>query len=306
MSRSRRAPEPTPTPLHKRSRRIRPWLLTAGKAALWILLTLILRLGLSRGLNALFAAWNVSMDTLSRAPGLARTLYLWQGSIVSLIVSVLGIALIVGLLRVPLPPLRLKVAGRWWLIGTGLAVVLAAVFLVIDSLRLNWPLTAPKLSFGLFILWLLSLLTVLSEELFLRSLLQTGLKTPWGIAAAALVFFLMNGGYSGTVISGVNVTLLGAVCGLIFSRYGLWADAAFRWGWSFASVFLLGQGGGAHSVYRLYGVSEGLLTGGDAGFVYGLGLTAALILLGGALILPRQNKSGDEGIAPAAHNRVQP
>ena len=50
----------------------------------------------------------------------------------------------------------------------------------------------------------------------------------------------------------------------------------FRWGWSFATVFLLGQGGGTHAVYRLLGVSEVLLTGGDAGFVYGLWLTLLL------------------------------
>ena len=51
-----------------------------------------------------------------------------------------------------------------------------------------------------------------------------------------------------------------------------------RWGWSFATVFLLGFGGGEASLLRFYGVSETLLTGGDAGPVYGLYLTIILAL----------------------------
>ena len=38
----------------------------------------------------------------------------------------------------------------------------------------------------------------------------------------------------------------------------------------------MGQGGGDHAVWRLYGVSETLLTGGDAGFAYGLTWTLVL------------------------------
>ena len=289
MSRSRRAPEPMPNPEPRHSKD-RSWLKLIAKALICAALTLALRLGLNWALQRLFAAWNVNPDTLSRAPGWARAFYLWHGSAVSVIVGAFEIGLILWLLRVPLPRMDLKHAGLWWLAGTGLALGLAAVFLLSDSLRLRWPLTAPVLGSGLVALWLLSLLTALSEELFLRSLLQAGLKSPWGIAAAGLAFFLMNGGYSGTVISGINVALLGTVCGLLYARRGLWAVVAFRWGWGFASVFLLGQGGGANSVYRLYGVSEGLLTGGDAGFVYGLGLTAALLALGAAMLVRKKTE----------------
>ena len=83
----------------------------------------------------------------------------------------------------------------------------------------------------------------------------------------------MNGGCSGSWISGVNVALMGLLCAVIYPRFGLWATVALRWGWGFATVFLWGR------VYRLYGVSETLLTGGDAGLVYGLWLTAALVIL---------------------------
>jgi len=41
-------------------------------------------------------------------------------------------------------------------------------------------------------------------------------------------------------------------------------------------VFLLGFGGGDTAIYRLYGVSEALLTGGDAGLMHGLWTTMAL------------------------------
>ena len=289
MSRSRRAPEPTPTPVTRRRLRDIAWLRLLAKITVCAVLSVALRLGLGFALQRLFAAWNLSMDTLPRAPGWARVFYLWHGSLISLVVSAFIVALILGPLRVPLPRPHVKETGLWWLAGTGVALILALAFLLSDSLRLDRPITAPKLTFGLLALWLLSLLTAMSEDLFLRSLLQDGIPSPWGILAASIAFFLMNGGYSGTVISGVNVALLGAVCGLIYARRGLWADVAFRWGWGFASVFLLGQGGGAHSVYRLYGVSEALLTGGDVGFVYGLGLTVALLALGATMLLKRHN-----------------
>jgi hypothetical protein len=166
----------------------------------------------------------------------------------------------------------------WWIAGTGIALLSAALFLLTDSLRPYWPLSTPRLSAALLPLWGLTLLTALTEEGFTKSLVYDGIKPHgrvWAILAATLLFFLTSGGYSGTWISGVNVALMGLLCAILYDRFGLWAAVMFRWGWGFATVFILGQ------IYQLYGVSETLLTGGDAWLVYGLWLTAMLLILTG-------------------------
>ena len=246
-------------------------------------MTVAVRLGLHALLRGLFQAWNLTPQTVARAPGWARTLYVWQGSLVTLCVDIAATAYVLLLCRVRLPRPALHRGAVHWGVGTALAILSAGLFLVTDSLRPEWPLSRPHLSFGLLPLWGLTLLTVLAEELFTKGVIFDRVAQRWGmlwaIAASTLAFFLTNGGYAGTWVSGINVALMGVLCALLYARYGLWAPAGFRWGWGFATVFLLGQGGGSHAVYRLYGVSEALLTGGDAGLVYGLWMTGVLVVL---------------------------
>ena len=246
-------------------------------------LTLAVRLGAGALLRALFSAWNLTPRTVSRAPGWAAALYSWQGSLVTLAVDAAALAFLALACRARPGRANPGQFALWWAAGTGIALASAALFLLTDSLRLQWPLARPRLSPGLLPLWGLTLLTALAEELFTKGVIFESVKRnwglPWAVAGSSLGFFLLNGGYSGTWISGINVALIGALCALLYERYGLWAPVAFRWGWAFATVFLLGQGGGDRSVYRLYGVSEALLTGGDAGLVYGLWLTGIMIAL---------------------------
>lgn len=250
--------------------------------------TVAVRLGLVALLRALFEAWNLRPDTVARAPGWARTLYGWQGSVVTLIVDIAAMLYAVGVCKARLPRPDVKKSAPLWAAGTALALVSAALFLVTDSLRLLWPLGRPHITPGLLPLWALTLLTALAEELFTKGVVYDRVVRRWGavwaVTASTLLFFLINGGYSGTWISAVNVALMGVFCALCHDRLSLWAPVGFRWGWGFASVFLLGQGGGDRAVYRLYGVSEALLTGGDAGLVYGLWVTGALALMAGIMM----------------------
>ena len=272
----------------------RPGIRLAGAVLLYIAVTLAARLGLGRALAALLDAWNVNAETAALAPAWARLLYAWQGSLVSAASAAAVIALAVAVYRVRIPKPE-PAAVRWWLAGTAMALLSAALFLLMDSLRPEWPLSAPRLSAGLLALWLLSLLTAFSEELFTKCVLMESVSPRWGMVWAVLAFFLINGGYSGTTISGINVALMGVLCAVLYQRHGLWADVAFRWGWSFAAVFLLGQGGGDLAVYRLYGVSENGLTGGDRGLAYGLWLTLLLCLMIARLILAGRKKGKNEG-----------
>lgn len=266
-------PKPQRRVLRNEDGALKPGWRLAAMVAGWLALTLAARLGASALLRALFGAWNLNPLTLSRAPRWAGTLYRWQGSVVTLVVDIAAIGYIALPCRVKLHPPRVSL---WWAVGAGAMLLSAALFLLTDSLRLEWPLSRPHLSLGLLPLCALTLLTALAEELFTKGVVLDTLGGRGGIVAAALAFFLLNGGYSGTWISGVNVALLGTLCALLYRRHGLWAPVGFRWGWSFAGAFLLGQGGGDRAVYRLYGVSETLLTGGDAGLVYGIWLTLAL------------------------------
>lgn len=248
----------------------------------YFLLTVAVRLGLGALLRALFVSWNLRPDTVARAPGWARALYGWQGSIVTLVVDATAMLYAVGVCRARLPRPDIKKTAPHWGTGAALALMSAALFLVTDSLRLVWPLGRPRLTPGLLPLWALTLLTALAEELFTKGVVYDRVKRRWGriwaAMASTILFFLINGGCSGTWISAVNVALMGALCALCHERFGLWAPVGFRWGWGFATVFLLGQGGGDRAVYRLYGVSETLLTGGDAGLVYGLWVTGVFLV----------------------------
>ena len=268
----------------------------AAMAAGCLALAAAARLGTSALLSALFRAWNLNADTVARAPGWARLLYGWQGSLTTLIVDAVTLLCVVRACRVKPPRFDWRRFWRCWAVGVGIALVSAALFLMTDSLRLQWPLDRPRVSAALAPLCALSLVTVLAEELFTKGLLYDAVERHWGampaVAASALAFFMLNGGWSGSAVSGLNVALMGALCACLHRRFGLWAPVGLRWGWSISSVFLLGNGGGAHAVYRLYGVSETLLTGGDGGLVYGLWLTLALSVL---LIVVVRNMKDNTG-----------
>ena len=260
------------------------------------LLTAAVPLGLGAAFGALFQAWNLRPDTVSRAPGWARMVYAWHGSAVTLATHALAILLCLRLSPDRLESPRGKRACAAWLAGTGLAILSAALFLLTDSLRLRWPLSAPRLTGALPVLWLMSGAGVLAEELLTKRVVYDAVEARRGTIPATVcataISFLFGGGLAGNVLSGVNVALMGISCCLLYRAFGLWVPVAFRWAWSFHTLFLLGQGGGDHAVYRLYAVSENLLTGGDRGFVYGLWLTVVLVVavLGMARLLWKRER----------------
>lgn len=269
-----------------------------GLPTIWLLLisllalaaaTAALQMGLNAALDALFRAWNLRPDNAARAPGWARSLFAWRYSLTGLLCGGALIALCPLLRRLwGVKAARNGASGRWYLsafAGAGVALVIAALSLIPDSSRLEWPLSAPRFSAALPLLCAFSLVGVLAEECFIRRVLQDGLMPRWGrwpsTAVACAVFLVMRSGWSGGPIYALNVLLTG-LCGcLLYERGGLWAGALFRWCLEACCAFLLGFGGGDAAIYRLYGVSEALLTGGDRGPLYGLWLAlmlAALIL----------------------------
>ena len=281
------------------------WLLAVSLLA-WLAASLLVRGGLSALFAALFRAWGIDETTAARAPGWARLLYAWHGSLITALFAAATLALsrlLRRLWKLPVGAPRVRVsATRYWLLGTGMAALIAALCLLPDSLRPEWPLSAPRLSGALPALWVLNLLSVFAEEAFVRRVVFDGLRDRWGGGWAAVcacaLFFAMNGGWAGNLWCALNVALLAAACCLLYIQKGLWSVTMLRWGWSFANVFLLGFGGGDSAVYRLYSVSEGWLTGGDAGFICGAWATLLLAALAAWLAreamaaLPRRLRRG--------------
>ena len=260
------------------------WLLAASLLS-YAILALATRFGLVRAFAALFRMWGINSTTVGIAPGWARLLYVWHGSLVTAISSILTLMLCRWLRRLwgkrgddlGFEPLGLLKSTT---VGVAVTLAVLALCLVPDSLRPRWSLHAPRLSWGLVPLCAVTLLSVLAEECFTKHVLMDGVAgrwgQVWGFAAACAAFFAFNGGWSAGCVAAVNVLLLGAVCCLMYRSYGLWTAVGFRWGWSAVNTLLLGFGGGDSAVYRFYGVSERLLTGGDAGPAHGLWTALAL------------------------------
>ena len=269
----------------------------AASLFLYALAAAATRYGLVRAFGALFRIWGVDDGNIHLAPAWARVVYVWHGSLATLAFAALTLPLVRWLRRLWGLDGRFVEApkGRLWrstLMGAAAALVVAVLCLLPDSSRFLWPLGAPRLSWTLPVLAALSLATAFAEEAFTKRVLYDGLSGRWkGIWASVVVcaaFWLTNGGYAGGVAGALNVLLLGWMGCALYARFGLWASVGFRWGWSLVNVFLLGFGGGDTAVYRLYGVSEALLTGGDAGLMFGLWTSMMLAGLILAMTLKRK------------------
>lgn len=286
---------------------------TGGLRGGWLLAVSLLccalvAVGLRRALLALFAAlfraWGVNADTAHLAPTWARLLFRWHGGIASALVASGLIALSAGLRKLWAVDQDTKKAfltkegkdkkagtfARFALLGLSLPVVATLPALLFDSVRPQWPLTAPRFTLALIPLLAVNLLSALAAEMFVWRVLYDGLKPRWGAKWAAAIavaaYFVMASGWAGNAVGAVNVALMGLMGCAVYARRGLWASVGLRFGWSAAATLLLGFGGGEAAVYRFYGVSEALLTGGDAGPA--CGLTATLLLVAALAWLGRR------------------
>lgn len=257
-----------------------------------------LRLGLNRAFGALFAAWQVNGENILKAPVWARMIYSFHGILIT--VAACGAMAATAMLlrkkrlgKAPLDPGALRrgiVPGLW---GAVLALGSAALFVIMDSMRLEWPLSAPKFSVSLLVMLPVTILTAWAEEYFTKRLVFDGVQRQmgkrWACGFSALIFFLFNGGLEGNGISGLNVLLMGLVTCAWYDRRGLWAAVLFRGLWSYCALFIAGFGAtsAAQSVYSLYRVSETAFTGGDGGMIYGWWMTVVMVF--GLIGMHRRN-----------------
>lgn len=270
------------------------WLLSATLIA-FSAASLGLRLSANALFDKIFDIWGVNIQTVMRAPEWARTIYVWHGSMVTVIVSLLMIAVALLLRRMWLKN-RLSTGKISWgaillLAGVCFAIFSIALFLLFDSTRLERPLNQPEFAISQPILLIIMLISAVSEEIFNKTVVLDGIKSRWGYFAAVVIsvaiFFCDSAGYGGNICCAINVILLGCLCACLYMRLGVWASAGLRCGFSFGTSILMGFGSGqTESVYQVYHVSDGWLTGGTGGMIYGFYMTLCLSF---ALIFLNQN-----------------
>lgn len=243
------------------------------------------RLGLGRTFAALFSAWRVNAGNIHRAPVWAQWIFSWHTSFITVAVCLILMPVSLFLrrwlagrkdkIKAPVHPSLLPAVA-----GGGIALCLSVIFLLLDSMRLEWPLNRPAFSATVIFMLPVTLLTALSEELFTKCVVFDSIrirKSPVAaVSVSALIFFFLNGGYAGNVFSGINVLLMGIVCCILYVDRGLWASVMFRGVWSYISVFVLGVSASG-PVYAMYRVSDAWFTGGDGGMICGFGMTVVLV-----------------------------
>lgn len=306
MSKSKHAAQEmtSPAPDNEKKPRLRGgiqigWRLTSCLIG-YAFVALVTRYGLVRALAALFDVWGVHADTVQRAPAWAGALYVWHGPLCSLAYAALLAILARGVRRLwglggTRPRFAPKALLLWAMIGTAVAVAVAALCLVPDSMRLAWPLSHPRWRWAMPVLCLVSLAEAAGEGAFLLWGLWDGLsgrvKALWATVAVCVCFMLTNVGSGVGPVGILNALLLGWVGVLLYRRCGFWTAVGLRWGWNAAVTLLLGFGGGENALYRLYHVSEGLLTGGDAGIMQGLWATLTLCAIAAVIAFYRKNEA---------------
>ncbi len=236
---------------------------------------------LSYGFDALFTAWGVTKLNLSAAPGYARFLAANYGNIIS-VVSSAGIASFAYLAapRRDRLRLRVKLLGVGALAGAGAVLAAAAGFLALDSVRMT--ATSPDFTWSPAILLPVSLAAAVAEEFFARgyvlNMVSRRGNRPLGYLASAAVFLYMTGGYALGIVGIFNMLLFSAMLCAVSEKWPNWLNVGIRFGWGYAVVCLFAFPGasGGSPVYTLYAVSEDSLTGGSAGLISGLYMTALL------------------------------
>lgn len=232
---------------------------------------------LSLVLGKLFAAWGLTNANLIYAPRWAQWIVAVHAD--AIYIAAYAVALLVGMLlaRRWMPARRssVKEIGKGALAGAVPGLVLTASAFLLDSMRLESPLTEPAVSYSQMTALVVLLMGSLSGEVLTKRLVFDPVKARYGRWIGRLGVMLMSVLLSGSWSSGmglITAALMGLVGCVLYERGGLMASAALTAGWSAWTGWLFAwPNTGSACVYRMYTVSEVWLIGGNAGAACGFG-----------------------------------
>lgn len=246
------------------------------------------RFGLSALLGMLFDAWGLTYENLHMAPSWAQyVVYLHTDAVFVLAYLCAGIA--IGRFVRKNEPGNRKQTIVYCVIGLSLWIIIAALALVFDCMRLEYPLSEPDVSlYHLSGLLALAAGCISTELLVRRFIFGTAKKYYGRIIAYALtaIAALIIGGIWNSVPAILCTVLMSAAGCAVYERAGLQGSAALNIGWSAASKLLVVPVSAGVAVYRMYHVSENWLTGGSSGAMYGWAAVFGWGLIAAALLWP--------------------
>ncbi len=260
-------------------------------------------LGLTALFQALFSAWGVTSETVTRAPGWARWLFggflyvngFVQGAAISLAAVWIGRAL----------GERVRLGkGLWQGVAAGAlaAAVLIAFFRVTDVMRFGHALSSPQISVLTPMLMLYVLLQALGAVLAVGLIGQvlSGWHRVLAYLGCAACYAVLFGRW--TFVGFLNSALFGLLLWWMREKKGGVAPAfGFLAAFSFLVVGVFGMPPWQQGApYETYEVSKSWLTGGGMGPWAGLFMTAILLGLILALALPSRRTKSAPPAPPAS------
>lgn len=243
------------------------WQLTAA-VLVWYAVYIGAAVGLSRLLLSLFAGWGVTNANIALAPGWVRFLAGYQAQLINAVAALICAAAAFPLARIYRGKKHITISNVCigFLTGAALAMVLMAMFLIADSMRVTSKV--PAFGAGMAITFVFCTITAVMEGTVVFGYVRTMTSAHAGSIFAHLLSVAMFLAISlpGTqnLMGAVNALLVGMVLSLAAERAGVGACIALRTGWLWGVSALAGFPGSS-GVYTMYSVSEEFFTGGTYG-----------------------------------------
>jgi len=246
--------------------------------------------GLSWGCAWLYDAcmetWGVTQGNVHLAPWWILTIVYGYPAIAALVQLIWVIALCGAGRRLAKMPSAgaagMKKTGYGLLIGALIAVLWAGCLLLTDDLRMGRPLSMPYISGGLWGVLMGIILEAVGREWFFRGFLYRAIRRQGlAVAVCALVCGAIHGiSGQGGWIYWTNVCLLSAIlCRLCAKSGSIWPGIGLRVTLFVLLECVMGVSGSVYGLYEIYFVSRSWLSGGNAGPMAGLWMTALLMML---------------------------
>ena len=242
-------------------------------ACAYLIYTLILTYALFFALSKLFSFWNIDSGNAQSAPFWMRLPYIYSSQIVSTVVALSVCALLfkraVGS--------SLRSAALLSVCGTALAVLPQAIFLLVDSLRID---SSAKASADVLYYVTPIITLACSEQLFFRRLLCFDIcgGKLLGVLISCAALFAFS--YTPNALYMIDLLLLHLLLIYITKQHGDISAMLFRICFNSASTLLIAPAASElPALIAHYPVSEPLLTGGANGIGASLALTLLLLVI---------------------------